>query len=192
MRVSREQAAENRKRIVKTAGRLFREKGFDGIGVADLMKAAGLTHGGFYGHFESKESLMAEAISEQLKESVARWRQRSADNPQAPLQAIADAYLSNDHRDAKALSCAIPALASEASKQSVAVRNSFSEGANGLIEVLAAAMPDATQEQRRQSAIVAFSAMIGSLMLSRAVGDKALADEVLQATRAAFARSAEA
>ncbi|MGE0282099.1 MAG: TetR/AcrR family transcriptional regulator [Rhizobiaceae bacterium] len=190
MRVSREQAAENRKRIVKTAGRLFREKGFDGIGVADLMKAAGLTHGGFYGHFESKEALAAEAIREQLKESVARWRQRSADNPEAPLQAIVDAYLSNDHRDAKALSCAIPALASEASKQSAAVRDSFSEGANGLIEVLAEAMPEPTAEARRQSAVVAFSAMVGSLMLARAVGDKALSDEILEAARSAFARNA--
>jgi len=190
MRVSREQAAENRKRIVKTAGRLFREKGFDGIGVADLMKAAGLTHGGFYGHFDSKESLMAEAISEQLKESVSRWRQRSADNPEAPLQAIVDAYLSDDHRDAKALSCAIPALASEASKQSPAVRDSFSDGANSLIDVLADTMPEATPQERRQSAIVAFSAMVGSLMLSRAVGDKALSDEILHAARSAFARNA--
>lgn len=189
MRVSREQAAENRRRVVKTASRLFRERGFDGIGVADIMKAAGLTHGGFYGQFASKEALAAEAVSEALDSSVKRWRERAAANPDAPLAALVDAYLSDEHRDAKSLSCAIPALASEVRRQGEAVRNSYGQGANGLIEVLADVMPEESSEERRQSALVAFSAMVGAVTLSRAVGDQHLADEILQACRAAFGRS---
>lgn len=190
MRVSREQAVENRKRIVKTAGRLFREKGFDGIGVADLMKAAGLTHGGFYGHFDSKEALAAEAIDEALHGSVTRWKKRVADNPDAPLAALVDYYLSDDHRDSTALSCPIAALASETKRQGERVRQAYGEGANGLIDVLAETMPEDTPDARRQSALVAFSAMVGAVMLSRAVADRSFGDEILQACRAAFARNA--
>jgi TetR/AcrR family transcriptional repressor of nem operon len=191
MRVTREQAAENRARIVRTAGRLFRERGFDGIGVADLMKAAGLTHGGFYGHFASKDALAAESLAEALKGSKARWQQRAAESPDAPLAALVDYYLSDQHRDARALSCPVAALASETSRQSDAVRKSFGDGVEGLVEVLSEAMPETDPEDRRQSALVAFSAMVGSVMLSRAVGDQTLADEFLQASRIAFARQGE-
>ncbi|HEY5819626.1 MAG TPA: TetR/AcrR family transcriptional regulator [Mesorhizobium sp.] len=191
MRVTREQAAENRARIVRTAGRLFRERGFDGIGVADLMKAAGLTHGGFYGHFASKDALAAESLAEALKGSKARWQKRAAENPDAPLAALVDYYLSDQHRDARALSCPVAALASETSRQSDAVRKSFGDGVEGLVEVLSEAMPETDPEDRRQSALVAFSAMVGSVMLSRAVGDQTLADEFLQASRIAFARQGE-
>ena len=184
MRVSRQQAAENRERIVKTAGRLFREKGYDGIGVADLMKAAGLTHGGFYGHFQSKD-----ALAESLKASKRRWEALAAANPDAPLAALVQHYLADDHRDTASHSCPVAALASETFRQSDAVRKSFGEGANGLIDVLADTMPEATAEERRKSALVAFSAMLGAVMLSRAVGDKAFSDEILQASRTAFARN---
>lgn len=189
MRVSREQAAENRKRVVKTAGKLFREHGYDGIGVADLMKAAGLTHGGFYGQFVSKEALAAEAVSESLKRSREIWEKRVADNPDAPLQALVNYYLSDAHRDAASASCTVAALASETTRQGDAVRDAYGEGANGLIEVLASTMPEATEAERRQSALVAFSAMLGALTLARAVGDRKLGDEILNAARQAFARN---
>jgi len=93
MRVSREQAAENRQRVVETAARLFRERGYDGIGVADLMREAGLTHGGFYGQFESKEQLMAEASASVLQKSLQSWRERIARHPEDPLGAVVRAYL---------------------------------------------------------------------------------------------------
>lgn len=189
MRVSREKAAENRRRVVRTAGRLFREKGYDGIGVADLMKAAGLTHGGFYGHFGSKEDLAAEAVSEDLKASAERWRKRMAERPDAPLAAVVERYLSDEHRDDASLGCPVAALACDTSRRSQAVRDAFGAGAEGLIEVLASVMPESTPQARRQSAMVAFSAMVGALMLSRAVGDRELSDEILQAARAAFARN---
>src|SRR5215211_37013 len=100
MKVSREQAAENRERIVETAAQLFRERGFEGIGVADLMKAAGLTHGGFYGHFSSKDDLVAEASARALMRSLARFSKVAEGEPADPLSAIATAYLTRRHRDA--------------------------------------------------------------------------------------------
>src|SRR4051812_16038571 len=99
MRVSRAIVAQNRERIVEVAGRLFRERGFDGIGVADLMKEAGLTHGGFYGHFSSKDALFAEASARALASSLANWGTVAERAPGDPLSAIAGVYLTGRHRD---------------------------------------------------------------------------------------------
>src|SRR3982074_352699 len=99
MKVSREQAAKNRERILDVAAQLFRERGFDGVGVADLMKAAGLTHGGFYGHFASKEDLMGQACSRALAGSLDRWSRLAEGETKGRLSAIATAYLSAAHRD---------------------------------------------------------------------------------------------
>src|SRR3954462_4017135 len=95
MKVSREQAAQSRERIVETAARLFRERGFEGVGVADLMKEAGLTHGGFYGHFSSKEDLIAEASTRPLMHSLALFSKVADRAPADPLSAIASGYLSS-------------------------------------------------------------------------------------------------
>src|SRR3954467_8361612 len=99
MKVSREQAAQNRERILEAAAKLCRERGFEGIGVADLMREAGLTHGGFYGHFGSKEELMAEACTHALERSRALWAKRAAAHPDAPLEELARIYLHPRHRD---------------------------------------------------------------------------------------------
>src|SRR3954451_5784146 len=99
MKVSRDQAAKNRERIVETAAQLFRERGFEGIGVADLMKEAGLTHGGFYGHFSSKDDLIAEASARALMQSLALWSELADRATGNPLPALAAAYLSKGHRD---------------------------------------------------------------------------------------------
>src|SRR5438067_9036571 len=99
MKVSREQAAQNRERIVEAAAKLFRERGFEGIGVADLMKEAGLTHGGFYGHFSSKDDLIAEASARALTGSLALFSRVAERTPADPLPAIARAYLTRSHRD---------------------------------------------------------------------------------------------
>src|SRR5437868_15523461 len=99
MKVSREEAAQNRERILEVAAKLFREKGFDGIGVADLMKSAGLTHGGFYGHFSSKEDLMAQACARALTQSLSKWKRLADRAPDNALSEITRAYLSTRHRD---------------------------------------------------------------------------------------------
>jgi AcrR family transcriptional regulator len=109
MKVSREQVALNRERIIETAARLFREKGYDGIGVADLMKSAGLTHGGFYGHFDSKEDLLAEAATHALKKSVQRWEGYLAEGRDTALEKISDGYLTAQHRDHPEKGCSVTA-----------------------------------------------------------------------------------
>src|SRR5438105_10182354 len=105
MKVSREQAAQNRERILEAAGQRFRERGFDGIGVADLMKEAGLTHGGFYGHFSSKQNLIAEASTRALMRSLAILSKVAERAPRDPLSAVADAYLTSSHRDNPGSGC---------------------------------------------------------------------------------------
>src|SRR3954466_10199923 len=105
MKVSREQAALNRERIVETAAQLFRQRGFDGIGVADLMKEAGLTHGGFYGHFSSKEELIAEASARALMRSLGVLSKVAQRAPGDPLSAVAGAYLTSSHRDNPGAGC---------------------------------------------------------------------------------------
>src|ERR1700746_2272447 len=120
MRVTREQAAANRERIIETAGELFRSKGFSGIGVADIMKAAGLTHGGFYGHFASKDDLAAEACVRAL--SPERGKEATASSTAGGLEAILNAYLSPRHRNDRAHGCFIAAVASDVVRQPRAVR----------------------------------------------------------------------
>src|SRR5688572_26849623 len=110
MKVSREQAALNRERILEVAAQLFRERGFDGIGVADLMKEAGLTHGGFYGHFSSKEELIAEASARALTSTFALLSKQAERGAGDPLSAVADTYLSSRHRDDPGTGCLLAAL----------------------------------------------------------------------------------
>jgi TetR/AcrR family transcriptional repressor of nem operon len=122
MKVSREQAAQNRERIIEAAAQLFRKRGFDGIGVADLMKEAGLTHGGFYGHFASKEDLIAEASARALTDSVAVWSKLADRASGDPLSAVAGAYLTSRHRDNPGAGCLLAALGPDVARQGPAVR----------------------------------------------------------------------
>lgn len=184
MKVSREQAAQNRERIVEVASRLFREKGFDGIGVADLMKGAGLTHGGFYGHFASKEDLLAEACGKAMEHSVAHWQRVMQKSPGQPLAAITRQYLSEDHRDHPGLGCAVTALATDVARVGPEVRQALTDGALAQIAILAGLEPDGTPEERRRKAIAHYAAMIGGVVLARAVADPALSQEILAAVAA--------
>jgi len=186
MRVSRAKAEENHARIIETAGKLFRQNGYDGIGVSDLMRAAGLTHGGFYGHFRSKDDLAAQAVAKALEGSRERWRKRVAQNPANPVGAIVSRYLSEVHRIDMAEGCPIAALASDTARQSDSVRRSYEEGVKALVEILAEAMPQETAVERRSAALAAFSALVGSLILSRAVLSEEFSNEILDATRVAF------
>lgn len=187
MKVSREQVALNRERIVETAARLFREKGYDGIGVADLMKNAGLTHGGFYGHFESKEELLAEATAHALKRSVERWEGYLAEDRETALDRIGDGYLTRQHCEHPEKGCSVTALGADIARLGAKARHALGEGARGQVNVLAQLMPgDDAAEQRRQ-ALAKYASMIGAIVLARAVDDEALADEILRAVRDSLA-----
>ncbi|KMO36075.1 TetR/AcrR family transcriptional regulator, partial [Methylobacterium aquaticum] len=134
MRVTREQVQENRRRILEAAGRLFREKGFAAVTVAEVMQAAGLTHGGFYGHFDSKEDLAAQALAQTLTPAPRK--------PGAPpdLARFVAAYLSAAHRDGPGTGCALAALGGEAARQPAPVRRAFTEGLEARLARMQEAM----------------------------------------------------
>lgn len=180
MRVSREQAALNRERIVETASRLFREKGYDGIGVADLMKCAGLTHGGFYGHFASKEDLLAEAFGKAMEHSAETWRKLLAEKPANPRGALAHMYLTAKHRDNPGRGCALASLGPDVSRVGPEVRQAMADSFQAQIDALAQALPG-TPAQVRRDAIATYAALVGGLVLSRSVADKQQSDEILAA-----------
>lgn len=182
MRVSKERAADNRNRVVEAAGRLFRERGFDGVGVADIMGAAGLTHGGFYGQFGSKDALAAEACARALNCSGDKWDALVRDTPDAALAAIVESYLSAGHRGACGTSCLVPALAVDVSRRDGPVRRIFTEGLNRLAMILARVVPEPTEAARREKALATMASLVGAVVLARAVDDTALADELLAAT----------
>ena len=174
MRISREQARENRERVVETASALFRERGFDGVAVVDLMRAAGFTHGGFYNHFATKEALAAEALTRAF-DDMAAVRSQAAGLPE-----MLTGYLSEAARRAPGTTCPAAALAGDAARQPAPVRAAFADGVEGMIDSFAAQIggPDA-----REHAVVLLAKMVGGLMLARSVpDDHPLADELLRAT----------
>lgn len=183
MKVSREKAAQTRERIVEVAGALFRAKGFGGIGVADIMKAADLTHGGFYGHFGCKDDLSVEATRRALAASAVRWRSIVAEAGDKPYPALLENYLSSRHRDDPASGCALSALGTDAARSSPALRGAFAEGLQRLLDILTDALPGFSKPARRRKAVAAMATLVGAVTLARAVDDPALSEEILDAAR---------
>ena len=189
MKVSREQAAQNRERILDAAAKLFRERGFEGIGVADLMKAVGLTHGGFYGHFSSKEDLMAQACARALTRSLELWSKRADTAPHDPLLSIAGGYLSSKHRDNPGAGCVLAALGPEASRQGPGVRRAVTGGLRSAIEFFATLVGGNSKAARRQRAVSVYASLVGAMVMARAVDDRALSQEILNAVLASVSES---
>jgi TetR/AcrR family transcriptional repressor of nem operon len=186
MRVSREKAAEHRDRIIDTAGALFRAKGFGGIGVADIMKAADLTHGGFYGHFASKDDLVAQASRRTMARAAANWTKLVEAAPDNPYAALLEHYLSPKHRDDPGKGCAFAALGNDAARSGKIVRKAFAEGLAPLIDILAQSIagksiPSKSKAVRRRKAVAAMATLVGALTMARAVEGTALSDEMLEA-----------
>ena len=176
MKVSREQVRQHRERILTAASRLFRERGFEGVSVADAMKAAGLTHGGFYRHFASKDALLREAL---VYESPARRGRTDAES----AAEYADAYLSTPHRDNRGTGCPIAGVGSEVARASAKVRAPLTKAIRHQIDRLSLASAGATPARRRRAAIASYSAMVGAVVLARIVDDEELSKEILGATR---------
>jgi len=191
MRVTRAKAAENHERIVEAAGALFRSKGFDGIGVADIMKAADLTHGGFYGHFASKEDLATQASRRAMARTAAHWAKVAAQAPGEPYTALLKGYLTARHRDDPGRGCVFATLSADAARGGKNVRAAFAEGLEALIDILAKALPDRSAAARRQKAVATMASLVGALILARAVGDVPLSEEMLRATRRELQASGE-
>jgi TetR/AcrR family transcriptional regulator, transcriptional repressor for nem operon len=162
-------------RIVDAAARAIRRSGYDGTGVADIMKAAGLTHGGFYAHFESREAMLAEAADRAGSEAVALMEQIAAKAPpRKALQAMMQAYLSEAHVKSIETGCATAALGSEMPRQAPEVRRAATRRIKEMIDLIARQLPDWGQPGSHEHALVAASTMVGALVLARAVDDPRL------------------
>jgi TetR/AcrR family transcriptional repressor of nem operon len=181
MRVSRVQAAENRQSVINAASRLFRERGFDGIGLKDLMKGANLTQGAFYKQFESKDDLAAKASARALESAFQRWSEAAATNPEDPLEAVLSLFLSAAHRGERADGCPLVALGADAARQGSEVKASFEAGIKSHLDLLARFVGDGEHAQPKQKAMVILSTMVGAVTLSRAVNDAELAQSILDA-----------
>lgn len=177
MRVSREDAARSREKIVGVAGRQFREFGYNGVGIAGLMDAAGRTHGGFYKLFDDKEALMVEATARALLDNRENWAEVMAKAPGDPVAALRRWYLSDAHRDHLGHGCAYAALAAEAPRHSDALGKVFEKGLEASIAQISDQLPDG---EDREGAIRVIAQMIGTLILARAVKSPSLATEILQ------------
>jgi TetR/AcrR family transcriptional regulator, transcriptional repressor for nem operon len=185
MRVSKEKAAENRVALLQAASRLFRQRGIDGVGVAEVAKEAGLTHGALYAHFPSKDALAAEAFAHGFQGNMAGMRVWAGDR-HVSFEEHMDALLSPDMRDRLETGCPMAASASEIARQGCAVGASFAHAFEEMVTLLERSLEDGIPAcERRRLAVVAVAAEIGAIAVSRAVArtDTALADEVLQAVR---------
>ena len=184
MRYSREHKLETHARIIKRASVRLREKGAHGIGVADLMKDAGLTHGGFYAHFDSREALVIEAFAYAMDRSTARWRQLVEQMPaDQRLAAIVNSYLTKVHRDDPGHGCAVPSLGAEIARESPKTRKAFMAKLEQMLEMLAEQIPDVPRKLARQQAMATVATMMGTLVLARIAGSGEFSDEILAAGR---------
>ena len=186
MRYSKEHKQETHARIVKKASVRLREKGAHGIGVADLMKEAGLTHGGFYAHFDSREALVIEAFAYAMDRSTERWRKVAEQTaPDKRLATIVDNYLTPVHRDDPGHGCAVPTLGAEIARESPKTRKAFAAKLEQMIDMMADQVLDVPRKVARKQAIAALTTMMGTLVLSRIAGNGEFSDEILGAGREA-------
>jgi TetR/AcrR family transcriptional repressor of nem operon len=191
MRYSKDHKQETHARIVKRASVRLREKGAHGIGVADLMKEAGLTHGGFYAHFDSREALVIEAFGYAMDRSTERWRKLAEQTPpDKRLAAIVDAYLTPTHRDDPGHGCAVPALGAEIARESPKTRKAFAARLEQMIDMLADTIPEVPRKLARKQAMASLATMMGTLVLARIAGSGEFSDEILEAGRNAVRQRA--
>ena len=186
MRYSKEHKQETHARIVKKASVRLREKGAHGIGVADLMKEAGLTHGGFYAHFDSREALVIEAFAYAMDRSTERWRKVAEQTaPDKRLATIVENYLTPLHRDDPGHGCAVPTLGAEIVRESPKTRKAFAAKLEQMIDMMADQVLEVPRKGARKQAVAALATMMGTLVLSRIAGSGELSDEILAAGREA-------
>lgn len=187
-RASREQVDKNREAIEQASARLFRERGLNGVSVAELMAGAGLTHGGFYGHFASKDALAAQACKRAFEESAARWErriERAAGDPQAILASLIEPYLTQAHCADPGHGCAAVALASDVAREPAdkPVRQAYVEGFRSLVKDMESTVASDNADTRRQEALIRMAMLVGAVTLARAVEGDTLSDNILDAVR---------
>lgn len=187
MPYSKAHKARTRARIVETAAQAFRQEGINSVGIPAVMRQAGLTHGGFYAHFESKDALVAEACAAGFAESAERLVRKVARmGPDDALRRIIASYLSPQHRDLPASGCAIPTLAGEVARSAPEVRAAFTQGLADYARQVGAYLPSHGEddaERRTDDALVLLAGLAGALLLARAVSDDELSERILAAAR---------
>jgi len=181
MRVNRIQAEENRQAVIDAASRLFRERGFDGVGLAELMAAAGLTHGAFYKQFKSKDDLIAQACDRALETGINGWRRAAAEAGESAYAALVRRYLTPGHRGRVGTGCVIASLGADASRHGPDLPRHFEAGVKTFVEILGSALRQADPDATPDDALAAFATMVGALVLARAVDDDAYARRILAA-----------
>jgi TetR/AcrR family transcriptional repressor of nem operon len=192
MRVSKEVMAEHKEQIIAAAARGYRERGFDGISVADLMKEVGLTHGGFYRHFSSKDELIALSALRAVSETILEWRKIADDATGDRLEAVVHYYLSLRHHDHPETGCLAAALGCELSRLPSSVKDAVTDGERQMIDFLSGIAPGKTKALRRRQAIVAFASMVGGMTLARMASDDELRQEILMDVAHAVSNSVSA
>lgn len=181
MRKSKVETAETRKRIVGVAAREFRARGIGATGLADLMSEAGLSHGGFYRHFDSKDHLVAEACAAGLADVVSALEiAAEGSHGKDGFKAIVDAYVSASHRDAPADGCPLAGMGSELAHADEQTRATASQGFENLVELLARRVGRRSRDAARSEAVFALAAMIGAITISRIVADPDVSNSILQ------------
>ncbi|HEX8274122.1 MAG TPA: TetR/AcrR family transcriptional regulator [Longimicrobiaceae bacterium] len=193
VRYSKEHKEETRRRILEAAARAYREEGVDGVGIGELMQSIGLTHGGFYAHFDSKDALVAEAcdsVRSPLAQQYFEWAEEVGGAE--GLRRVIRGYVSRQHRDDAGLGCLMPALAADVSRSGPEVRASFTRSLRRLLGNIARLLPggrrgnagdETAKDAVPDEALVLASGMVGAVLLSRAVDDPELSDRILLAAR---------
>jgi TetR/AcrR family transcriptional regulator, transcriptional repressor for nem operon len=177
---SKAQKTKTHKRIISIASKRFREKGLARVGIAELMKEAGLTVGGFYKHFDSRDDLVAEAVSSAFGGWKCRVDAAKAGGPSVSLAKLIDDYLDEAHRDNPGTGCAFSALAPEIARSDKQTRALTSEQVRNDIQLIAGLLPGKDKSRARSRAILTFSALVGAMSLARAVSDEGLSREILE------------
>ena len=189
MRYDAEHKQRTREKVLKAAAKAIHSKGPDRIGVAEVMADAGLTHGGFYAHFESKDDLVAAAIDKMLEDSRSRLRKETDGRSAAEgLRCYVDFYLSAAHRDSRRAGCPIAALASDLPRMSASARKQFASGSDGLVSSLATLLQDIGRKDPVVEARSTFAELLGALALARMESDEQRSDEILASSRASIKR----
>jgi TetR/AcrR family transcriptional repressor of nem operon len=181
MKVTKEKAEENRRQVIETSSRLFREKGFDGVGVSTLMQAAGLTHGGFYKQFESKDDLIAKATKAAMDQTVERMSSLIGTDRRASLEQAVGLYLSGQHRNGVADGCALAALGPDVARHGPEARRVMQRGIEDQLALLESVVETKGEMSSREEAMATMATMVGALVLARAVENTALSNEILDA-----------
>jgi len=186
-RVSRAEVESHREQITEASARLFRERGIKGVSVADLMGAAGLTHGGFYGHFESKDALAAIAVAHAFEQSAERWRKRVAGKPDdaGRRAALVDKFLTAQSIKDVGLGCPTVAMATDVAREPAAapIRTAYLDGLEALVRILSEVEDGPDAAARRSAALADYATMAGALLLARATEGAPLSTELLAAAR---------